>query len=82
MIQEHQKQKLKYVHRFFQIQESYPSIGEKLLKDAVSFAQTHTDINREDIEAISHSRRSLLFYENEPWIKKESNGDFNVTMGS
>ena len=31
---------------------------------------------------IFHCRRSLLFHDNEPWIKKDSNGDFDVTMGS
>ena len=54
----------------------------KLLKDAVLFAQTYTNISRKDIEVIFHCRRSLLFHNNEPWIKKDSNGDFDVTMGS
>ena len=31
---------------------------------------------------IFHCRRSLLFHDNEPWIKKDSNGDFDVAMGS
>ena len=62
----------------FDIQEFYPSIGEKLLKDAVLFA----NINRKDIEVIFHCRRSLLFHNNEPWIKKDNNGDFDVTMRS
>ena len=72
------------IHTFtiFDIQEFYPSIGEKLLKDAVLFAQTHANIIRKDIEVIFHCRRSLLFHNNEPWIKKDSNGDFDVTMGS
>ena len=72
------------IHTFaiFDIQEFYPSIGEKVLEDAVLFAQTHANISRKDIEVIFHCRRSLLFHNNEPWIKKDSNGDFDVTMGS
>ena len=66
----------------FDIQEFYPSIGEKLLKDVVLFAQTHTNISRKDIEVIFHWLRSLLFQDNEPWSKKDSNGDFDVTIGS
>ena len=68
------------IHTFtiFDIQEFYPSIGEKLLKDAVLFA----NINRKDIEVIFHCRRPLLFHNNEPWIKKDNNGDFDVTMRS
>ena len=31
---------------------------------------------------INHSIKSLIFHENEPWIKKEGNEDFDVTMGS
>ena len=29
-----------------------------------------------------HCRRSLLFHDNEPWIKKYTNGGFDVTKGS
>ena len=72
--------KNKKLHKFtvFDIQEFYPSIGEKLLKDAVLFA----NINRKDIEVIFHCRRSLLFHNNKPWIKNDSNGDFDAAMGS
>ena len=31
---------------------------------------------------IFHCRSSLLFHDNEPWIKKDSNGDCDVTMES
>ena len=34
------------------------------------------------MEVIFHWLRALLFEDNEPWIKKDSNGDFDVTMGS
>ena len=76
--------KNKKLHTFtvFDIQEFCPSIREKLLKEAVLFAQTYANISRKDIEVIFHCRRSLLFHNNEPWIKKDSNGDFDVTMGS
>ena len=71
MVPEHQKQKATYV---FDVQEFCPSIGVKLLKDAVLFAQTYTNISRKDIEVIFHCRRSLLFHNNEPWIKKIAMG--------
>ena len=60
--------KNKNVHMFtvFDIQEFFPSIGEKLLKDVFLFTQTHTDINRKEIEVIFHCRRSLLFHDNKP----------------
>ena len=31
---------------------------------------------------INHSRKSLIFHENEPWVKKKGNKDFDVTRGS
>ena len=77
MVTEHQKQKATYAYRLWhsRILSIY---GEKLLKDAVLFA----NISRKDIEVIFHCRRSLLFHNNEPWIKKDNNGDFDVTMRS
>ena len=31
---------------------------------------------------INHSLNSLLFHENEPWVKKEASEEFDVTIGS
>ena len=60
--------KNKNLHTFtvFDIKEFYPSIGEKLLKDAALFVQTHTNISRKDIEVIFHCYGLLLFHDNEP----------------
>ena len=33
-----------------------------------------------DLEVIFHSRKSVLYNEGEPWVKKEG-GSFDVTMG-
>ena len=38
-------------------------------------------INSKDRKTIFHARKSLLYKEGEPWIKKQSN-NFDVTMGS
>ena len=81
MVQEDQKQNL-HTFTIFYIQEFYPSVGKKILKDAVLFAQTHTNISRKNIEMIFPCHDSLLFNDNKPWIKKDGNGDFNVTMES
>lgn len=73
------KKKSKFIK--FDIVEFYPSISETLLSDALTFAQTITDIEIAQIEIIKHSRKSLLFDEDNIWVKK---GDvmFDVTMGS
>ena len=39
-------------------------------------------IFQENIQIIKHGKKSLLFYNNEPWRKNEHDGSFEVTMGS
>ena len=65
----------------FDIKDFYPSIKETLLKNAIQLAAEHTDINKNDFELIFHTRKSLLFYSNQPWIKTVSD-TFEVTMGA
>ena len=65
----------------FDIKDFYSSIKEKLLCEAIRFAKRQISITNKDIEAIFHARKSLLYYNDEPWVKKgESN--FDVTMGT
>ena len=66
----------------FDIAEFYPSISEDLLKQAIEFAKNYTEISDGDLNIINHSRKSLLFHNNEAWEKKTSNNLFDVTMGS
>ena len=73
----------KHKHKFiiFDIENFYPSINENLLENAIAFAKIYCDITERDINIIMHARKSLLFNNNEPWIKK-GNNTFDVTMGS
>ena len=70
-------------HKFliFEINNQYPSIKEGLLIKALVFAKQHVTIKSRDRETIFHTRKSLLYKQGEPWIKKQSN-NFDVTMGS
>ena len=65
----------------FDIVEYYPSISEKLLRNALSHASQFVDIPKDDIEIIMHSRKSLLFENEHPWVKKDKDNMFDVTMG-
>ena len=38
-------------------------------------------ITRKDVEVIFHARKSVLYNNGEPWVKKEG-GSFDVTMGA
>jgi hypothetical protein len=65
----------------FDIKDFYPSIKEGLLKEALQFAKQHTNLPKKDMDVILHARKSLLFSQDDTWIKKES-GIFDVTMGA
>ena len=65
----------------FDVKEFYPSIGEKLLRDALEFAGCHVEISPDEEDLIMHVCKSLLFYKNLSWAKKQGNL-FDVTMGS
>ena len=65
----------------FDIKDFYPSIKEKLLSESIRFAKVYISIANKDIKAIFYARESLLYYNDEPWVKKgESN--FDVSMGT
>ena len=66
----------------FGIKAFYPSITEKSLNNAIKFAENYISISKEDIRIIKHCRKSLLFYGNEAWEKKDAGTTFDVTMGS
>ena len=57
----------------FEIVEFDPSITEKLLDNAVSYAQTQTRIGDDIIQLMKQARKSLLFIEGSIWMKKSEN---------
>ena len=75
--------KNKHLYKFatFDIKEFYPSIKECLLKNAINFAEQHTETSEKDKAIIFHARKSLLFNGQHVWIKKKG-GLFDVTMGA
>ena len=58
----------------------YPSISEKLFNEALNFASQYTPIDDITVKTIANSCQSLLYYENEAWVKQS--GLFDVTMGA
>ena len=62
------------------IKDFYPSIKEKLLWEAITFAKCYISITNKDIEAIFYGRKFPLYYNDKTWIKK-GEGNFDVTMG-
>ena len=64
------------------IKEFYPSITKNIFDEAIKFAKKHVKIPREELRTIKHCRKSLLFFKDEPWMKKTTSNCFDVTMGS
>ena len=65
----------------FDIESFYPSISIKLLDEAISFAKLYYDFTSDELEIIMHSRKTLLFWKNSTWVKKEGDEDFDIPMG-
>ena len=65
----------------FDIVEFYPSISEKLLKDALNYAKNLVELTKDEIQLILQTKQAILFNKNQPWVKKGGKS-FNVTMGS
>ena len=66
----------------FHIEEFYPSISKSLLEKALLHAMKYTPISNETLNTNLHTRKSLLFTDQEAWVKKSGNPKFDVTMGS
>ena len=66
--------------KIFRIKPCIPSLC--FIQNALTFASCkHTGVNKRDMDIIYHARQSLLFSENDTWIKKDA-GLFDVTMGA
>ena len=61
----------------FDIVEFYPSISEDLLMKSLNYTKTLTTVTDEEINIIMHTRKSLLFNNEEPWVKKNGNDLFD-----
>ena len=73
------KDRLKFV--CFDVVSMYPSISEKLLRNALQWAGQLTKISDQDMETIMGCKTSLLYdIEKNVWKKKGT--DFDITMGA
>ena len=59
----------------------YPPISKDLLTNVINFASTITTIDKKVVDTIMQSGKSLLFSNNEIWVKKD-NPNFDVSMES
>ena len=65
----------------FDIESFYLSISRKLFEEAVSFAKLYYDFTSDESEMIMHFRKTLLFWQDSTWVKKEGDEDFDIPIG-
>ena len=54
----------------FDVENFYPSIWIDLFTDAINYGKIITNIENDQLSIIMQSRKTLLFNNNEPWVKK------------
>ena len=74
------EEKSKYKFIVFDIKDVHPSIKETLLIKVINFTEKLVNITNEDKVIIKDARKSLLYDNSEPWMKKDR-GFFDATMG-
>ena len=47
----------------------------------INLTKEITSISDEDLDVTMHSRKTLLFHNQEPWVKTEGYDDFDVPIG-
>ena len=75
------KEKERSSFMVFDIESFYPSITECLFTNAIQFAKQITEISDCDMSLINQSRKTLLFNEKIPWVKKDGSENFDVPVG-
>ena len=65
----------------FDIKEFYPSIKENVLNEATQFPKEHLPVTRNNVELIFYARKSVLYNDGEPCMKKED-CSFDFIMGA
>ena len=63
-------EKNKHAFITFDVCDFYPSISEELLVKALDYATGLKNIAQQDRDIIIQAKRSLLYHQNTPWIKK------------
>ena len=65
----------------FDVKSFYPCISSNLFENTILFAKKYAAISDEERNIIMQSRKTFLFYDGSPWIKKGHNENFDIPMG-
>ena len=65
----------------FDVVNFYPSISNELMISAINWAKNYTNISESDKNFIMEAKKSLIFINETPWVKK-GESEFDITQGS
>ena len=65
----------------FDIENFHSYITIEFLYKSIQFLKEITSISGGDLDSTMQSRKTLLFHNQEPWVKREGNEDFDVPKG-
>ena len=65
----------------FDVKDFYPSILMKLFTESIKYAKNVIEITDQDLAIIMQARKTLLFQNTKPWVKKSGTKDLDVPMG-
>ena len=74
------KNRLSFVN--FDVESFYPSITENLSQEAINNANDIVDISNTELSIVMQARKTLLFHDDIPWVKRSGNEEFDVPVGS
>ena len=69
-----------YRYVIFDIENFYPLISLEFFHEALTSAKTLTDISETYVSIMMQARKTFLFNDSKPWLKKFGNEGFDVTM--
>ena len=64
------------------IAEFYSSTTESILETAINFARQHKAISNENLKTVKHCPKSILHYNKDPRVKKNTKSYFDMSLGS
>ena len=57
-------------------------MSENVFKETISFAKDIVDISDTELSITMQARKTLLFHDDIPWVKRSGNEEFDVPVDS
>ena len=65
----------------FDVESFYPSITKNLFHEAINFAKDIVDISNTDFPIAMHTRKTIVFNDDIPWVRRSENKELHLSIG-